>query len=196
MQVVVVFSAMLLTSLFWIRRLRRLNDQLRIKSQTDSLTGLANRAALDRRFATALEQARRYRRPLSIVMLDIDHFKRINDDFGHQMGDRVLRDFAALLDDCLRGSDAVGRWGGEEFLILCPETSGPQAVQFAERLCEQARAFPFATGISQTLSAGVAELSPSDTPDSLLRRADAALYRAKHEGRDRVCWLAADAQPS
>jgi len=196
MQVVVVFSAMLLTSLFWIRRLRRLNDQLRIKSQTDSLTGLANRAALDRRFATALEQARRYRRPLSIVMLDIDHFKRINDDFGHQMGDRVLRDFAALLDDCLRGSDAVGRWGGEEFLILCPETSGPQAVQFAERLCEQARAFPFATGVSQTLSAGVAELSPSDTPDSLLRRADAALYRAKHEGRDRVCWLAADAQPS
>jgi len=186
-QMVVVFSVVLLTSLFWIGRLRRLNEQLQIKSQTDSLTGLANRSALDGRFAVALEQARRYHRPLSIVMLDIDHFKRINDEFGHQMGDRVLREIAGLLQSCLRGTDAVGRWGGEEFLVLCPETNGLQAEVFAERICEQVRAFPFSTGQRQSLSAGVAELIPADTTDSLLRRADAALYRAKRGGRDRVC---------
>ncbi|MBK3869463.1 diguanylate cyclase [Pseudomonas stutzeri] len=190
-QLVVLFSVILLTSLFWIGRLRRLNEQLQIKSQTDPLTGLANRAALDGRFAIALDQALRYHRPLSIVMLDVDHFKRINDEFGHQLGDRVLVQFAELLVGCLRGADVVGRWGGEEFLVLCPETSGQQALVFAERLCEQAREFPFATGQRQTLSAGVAELNATDTLDSLLRRADAALYRAKHEGRDRVCGLEA-----
>jgi len=195
-QIVVVFSVMLLTSLFWIGRLRRLNEQLQVKSQTDPLTGLANRAALDRRFARALEQARRYSRPLSIVMLDIDHFKSINDEFGHQMGDRVLKEFADLLVSGLRGSDAVGRWGGEEFLLLCPETSSQQAAAFAERLCEQSRALSFSTGQTQTLSAGVAELNATDTVDSLLRRADAALYRAKHEGRDRVCCHAPDEQAS
>lgn len=193
-QIVVIFSVMLVTSLFWIGRLRRLNEKLQIKSQTDALTGLANRAALDRRFARALEQARRYQRPLSIVMLDIDHFKRINDELGHQMGDRVLKEFADLLKGCLRGSDAVGRWGGEEFLVLCPETGGQQAVTFAERLCEQSRALAFSTDRVQTLSAGVAELNATDTGDSLLRRADAALYRAKHEGRDRVCFMASDEQ--
>ncbi len=191
-QIVVVFSVMLLTSLYWIGRLRRLNEQLQIKSQTDALTGLANRAELDRRFARALEQARRYNRPLSIVMLDIDHFKSINDEFGHQTGDRVLKEFADLMVSGLRGSDAVGRWGGEEFLLLCPETNGQQALAFAERLCEQSRTSMFSTGRGQTLSAGVAELGPVDTADSLLRRADAALYRAKHDGRDRVCWLASD----
>ncbi len=195
-QIVVVFSVMLLTSLFWIGRLRRLNEQLQVKSQTDPLTGLANRAALDRRFARALAQARRYDRPLSIVMLDIDHFKSINDEFGHQMGDRVLKEFADMLVSGLRGSDAVGRWGGEEFLLLCPETSSQQAAAFAERLCEQSRALSFSTGQTQTLSAGVAELNATDTVDSLLRRADAALYRAKHEGRDRVCCHAPDEQAS
>ncbi|HAP27496.1 MAG TPA: GGDEF domain-containing protein [Achromobacter sp.] len=166
------------------------------RASEDALTGLANRAALDRRFARALEQARRYSRPLSIVMLDIDHFKSINDEFGHQMGDRVLKEFADLLVSGLRGSDAVGRWGGEEFLLLCPETSSQQAAAFAERLCEQSRALSFSTGQTQTLSAGVAELNATDTVDSLLRRADAALYRAKHEGRDRVCCHAPDEQAS
>jgi diguanylate cyclase (GGDEF)-like protein len=120
-------------------------------------------------------------------MLDIDYFKRINDEFGHQTGDRVLREVAGLLQSCLRGTDAVGRWGGEEFLVLCPETNGLQAESFAERICEQVRAFPFSSGQPQSVSAGVAELSPADTADSLLRRADAALYRAKRGGRDRVC---------
>ncbi len=110
------------------------------------------------------------------------------------MGDRVLKEFADLLAGSLRGADAVGRWGGEEFLVLCPETGGQQAVTFAERLCERSRAFAFSTGRMQTLSAGVAELNATDTVDSLLRRADAALYWAKHEGRDRVCFMASDEQ--
>lgn len=183
----VVFLIILLTSLFWVVKLRRLNHQLQIKSHTDSLTGLANRAALDSRFAIAHEQAQRYGRPLSLIMLDIDHFKRVNDDFGHQIGDRVLCEFTELLKRCARASDGLGRWGGEEFLLLCPETDLQQAVAFAERICARAREQAFASGRQQTLSAGVAELVPGDTLDALLQRADAALYQAKHEGRDRVC---------
>jgi diguanylate cyclase (GGDEF)-like protein len=186
-QLAAVFLIILLTSLFWIAKLRRLNQQLQVKSQTDSLTGLANRAALDSRFAIAHEQAQRYGRPLSLIMLDIDHFKRVNDDLGHQVGDQVLREFSELLKACARGSDGLGRWGGEEFLLLCPETDLQQARAFAERICARARQQPFASGRPQTLSAGVAELVPGDTLDALLQRADAALYQAKHEGRDRVC---------
>ncbi len=186
-QVFVVFLVISLTSLFWVVKLRRVNRQLQVKSQTDALTGLANRAALDSRFAQFLEQARRYKRPLTVMMLDIDHFKRVNDELGHQCGDQVLREFAALLRSCARGSDCLGRWGGEEFLLLCPETSRDQAVLFAERICARSRSHVFATNRSQTLSIGVAELGPDDTLDSLIQRADAGLYAAKRQGRDRVC---------
>lgn len=151
------------------------------------MTGLANRAALDSRFAQFLEQARRYKRPLTVMMLDIDHFKRVTNELGHQCGDQVLREFAALLRSCARGSDCLGRWGGEEFLLLCPETSRDQAVLFAERICARSRSHVFATNRSQTLSIGVAELGPDDTLDSLIQRADAGLYAAKRQGRDRVC---------
>ncbi len=191
-EVLLVALAVLLTSLFWALKLRRLSGQLQARTQTDALTGLASRAALDSRFAICHEQAQRYARPFALILLDIDHFKRVNDELGHQLGDRVLQEFAQLLKDCIRGSDCLGRWGGEEFLILCPETTLEQAVAFAERIRVHAHKQQFSSQRPQTLSAGVAELMPGDTLDALLQRAGAALAEAKALGRDRVCFTAND----
>jgi diguanylate cyclase (GGDEF)-like protein len=189
-ELLALLAVALLTSLFWGLKLRRLQHQLQVKAQTDALTGLANRTALDSRFAICHEQAQRYARPFALIMLDIDHFKRVNDELGHQLGDRLLQEFSQLLNACIRGSDCLGRWGGGEFLLLCPETTLAQAVAFAERMCAGARAYKFASGQQQTLSAGVAELMPGDTLDALLHRAEVALQQAKSQGRDRVRFTA------
>lgn len=191
-ELLLVVLAVLLTSLFWAFKLRRLSAQLQAREQIDALTGLASRAELDSRFAICHEQAQRYARPFALILLDIDQFKRVNDELGHQLGDRVLQEFAQLIKDCIRGSDCLGRWGGEEFLILCPETTLEQAVAFAERIRVHTHKQQFASKRAQTLSAGVAELMPGDTLDALLQRAGAALAEAKVQGRDRVCFTAND----
>ncbi|MFG0805823.1 diguanylate cyclase domain-containing protein [Pseudomonas fluvialis] len=192
-QVALVFALVLLSNLFWIRRLRRLNRRLQHKSSTDVLTGLANRSELNRRSQICFEQAQRHARPLALIMLDLDHFKQVNDQLGHLVGDRVLRELAALLQGCVRLGDCLGRWGGEEFLLVCPETSGPQAQQLAERIVAQVRHHGFSSGRQHCLSAGVAECVAGESLDSLLQRADEALYQAKSSGRDRVCYLSAGA---
>lgn len=191
-ELLLLVLAVLLTSLFWAFKLRQLSTQLQAREQTDALTGLANRTALDSRFAICHEQAQRYARPFALILLDIDQFKRVNDELGHQLGDHVLQEFAQLIKDCIRGSDCLGRWGGEEFLILCPETTLEQAVAFAERIRVHTHKQQFASGRAQTLSAGVAELMPGDTLDALLQRAGAALAEAKVQGCDRVCFTAND----
>ncbi len=178
--------AVLLTSLFWIFRLMRMNERLRVLSRTDVLTGLANRSHLNDIFGREIERAGRYRRPLSIILVDLDHFKQVNDRFGHVFGDRVLVEFAGLARKALRGTDTVGRWGGEEFLILCPETTEEAAFALAERLRLTLRLYGFPAGHLQTASFGVAGCRAGDTVDDLLVRADHALYRAKDDGRDRV----------
>ncbi|MCF8482418.1 MAG: diguanylate cyclase [Rhodospirillum sp.] len=185
-RIVGLFAVIFLTNLFWIGKLRQANQKLRILARTDSLTGLANRAALNDRFLVEVERATRYGRPFSIIMIDVDHFKAINDDLGHLMGDRTLITMAGLAKANSRGPDIVSRWGGEEFLILCPETDQPQAEGVAERIRQTVREHPFEAGRRVTVSVGVAVLRPGDDPDSLLHRADVALYRAKNEGRDRV----------
>lgn len=172
------------TSWFWIRRLKRLNEQLQRQSLTDALTGLPNRLALDQHFAALLVKARRYQRPLALVMLDLDHFKKVNDELGHQCGDRVLQETAQLIRTTVRSCDIAGRWGGEEFLILCPETSAEQACYLAERIRTALHQHSFSSQRPQTISAGVAVWQTDDTTDSLLQRADAALYDAKRQGRD------------
>lgn len=182
----VLFSVFLLTSLAWALKLKAVNRRLRLASETDSLTGLLNRATLDKRFAQEIERAKRYGRKFSAILLDIDHFKLVNDELGHLAGDRVLVVCAGLLRAGTRGTDVVGRWGGEEFLILCPETGGPEALTLAERICAAARGHVFDTGRRQAFSAGVAELRADDDLDSLLHRADAALYQAKGAGRDQA----------
>ncbi len=184
---VIGFSVVLLSNLLWAMKLRKINRQLRRMSQTDRLTGLHNRAALDELMVKEIERSVRHGRNFAIILIDLDHFKSVNDRLGHLVGDRILVAFADTLKAATRKPDTVGRWGGEEFLILCPETNAEQALVVADRVCEAARSQSFETGWRHTVSAGFSELRTGDTPDSLLRRADAALYRAKNAGRDQAC---------
>jgi len=157
----------------------------------DFLTELPNRQRLDEFMRDLMSRAERYGQRFAIVIFDLDHFKSINDQFGHAAGDRVLRALAQLLAEDKRASDFLARYGGEEFVMLLPQTTLENAVKLAEKLAERIRArnFQFQTQpIRLTVSAGVGEVAPGlDTADSLFERVDKALYRAKSEGRDRVC---------
>jgi len=181
-----VLLAVLLTSAYWISRLRKLNLQLQRVSQSDALTGLRNRHDFDVLHERELERSRRHGKALSVVLLDVDFFKRVNDEMGHPAGDRVLQEVAGLLKQGARSIDHVIRWGGEEFLLLCPDTSAEQAKSLAERLLQAARQHDFGLGRAVTLSAGVATLEPQDVPGGMFKQVDSALYQAKKTGRDRV----------
>lgn len=153
---------------------------------TDSLTGLANRARLETEVEVELRTARRYDQPCALIMIDIDHFKRINDRHGHLAGDEVLRTLAAILREGVRESDTVGRWGGEEFLVLCRRTELDAAIFLATTLNRLVAVHSFGRVASCTASFGVAASAPEDTMETLFSRADAALYDAKQAGRNRV----------
>jgi diguanylate cyclase (GGDEF)-like protein len=155
-------------------------------SITDRLTGLFNRLKLDQAFHDEIERHRRYRQPFSIIMFDVDHFKNVNDTYGHQVGDQVLIELAEILISNVRRIDIPGRWGGEEFLILCPNTTRAGAATLAEKLRTAISAHDFPEVGHKTTSFGVAELSDEDTMSGLTKRADEALYRAKIAGRNRV----------
>ncbi len=168
-----------------------LNLQLEAISVTDDLTGLYNRRYFFERLEEYLRAARRHRLPLSLMMLDLDHFKRINDTFGHPTGDRVLKALAEVIRSGLRASDIPARYGGEEFLILLPYTGEAEATRLAERLRRTISGHPFSIPESArpvTISIGVAEFDVDHPVDgeALVARADAALYRAKRDGRNRV----------
>lgn len=179
--------AVITTSALWMIRLRKLNAKLKELSVTDALTGLYNRTGLASSFQRDIERALRYNRPLSVILLDLDHFKLVNDNFGHLTGDKVLIEFAGLIQKTVRQADAIYRWGGEEFLIICHETSPEQVHQLAERILEKVRNYSFPTGKPMSVSAGIATLCADDTMETLTRRADEMLYRAKETGRDRIC---------
>ncbi|MEA2209533.1 MAG: hypothetical protein QOF54_2010 [Solirubrobacteraceae bacterium] len=156
-------------------------------ADTDYLTGLLNRRAFDIEFAEQYQRARRNRLPLSLAMFDLDHFKQINDRFGHASGDRALCDFAELLQRELRGGDTLARVGGEEFAVVLFGVGLDDAVAFAARIGEQLAESDGAERPSLSTSAGVAALSERDaTPEALLLVADRALYAAKAAGRHRV----------
>jgi two-component system, cell cycle response regulator len=157
----------------------------------DPLTGLNNRRFLENHLATMIENARARRAPLSLMILDIDHFKRVNDTYGHDRGDEVLKGFADRLRAIIRGGDLLCRLGGEEFVIVMPNVSLEIAGKIAERARIAIQQEPIAVdktgeGIAITVSIGLAERGPSGDADSLYRRADRALYRSKTEGRNRV----------
>jgi diguanylate cyclase (GGDEF)-like protein len=157
------------------------------RANNDSLTGLPNKRASEDTFKRMIAQAHRSVATLAVMMLDLDHFKRINDRFGHGKGDEVLAAVGAALQECLRDSDFAGRFGGEEFLILLPDTDVEGASRFAERLRESIGSITV-TGVESeiTASLGIAELiEHGGTPQGLLREADRALYAAKAAGRDR-----------
>jgi diguanylate cyclase (GGDEF)-like protein len=164
----------------------RAEAEIRIQALTDGLTGLANRRALDAAIARALAAAQRKPQPFAVVMLDLDHFKALNDRFGHHAGDATLAAFAQRLRAALRGQDQAFRYGGEEFSVLLPDTDGAAALQLAERLRRQVAQPASAALPALSASFGIAVWRPEDTADALFGRADRALYRAKAQGRDRV----------
>ena len=159
---------------------RRLAEE----ATTDSLTGLANHRSFHERLQGSVSLNRRHGRPLSLVVLDIDFFKRVNDEHGHQAGDRVLIEVAERLLRQARSGELLARVGGEEFGWLLPEANAAGALAAAERARQAIASRPFAGVGSLTISAGVAELAPDETPGDLYRRADEALYEAKTAGRD------------
>lgn len=169
--------------------------RLQTAAVTDALTGLPNRRFAMDRLGQEFAAARKDGRPLSVVMIDIDRFKSVNDQFGHDVGDHVLREVAEVLRGSLRRTDVVCRLGGEEFLAICPNTSLEKCLVVAERMRSQCAAHVIETGDfvrSVTLSLGVAELEPAlESIDALVKRADERVYLAKQGGRDRV--VAADA---
>ena len=165
---------------------------LRELSTHDSLTGLLNYRELHRQLADEAERSRRYGRPFSLVMLDIDHFKAVNDTYGHLAGDKALRALAALIRQEVRPTDVVARYGGEEFVLVLPETAGPGAMTLAERLRVRVAGHAVAVtadqAISMTVSIGVASYPDgANAVQKLLSAADQALYAAKSAGRNRVC---------
>ncbi len=157
---------------------------------TDGLTNLANRKQLDAILGEEIPRAHRYGRELSLVMIDIDHFKTINDTYGHLTGDYVLSGLAAMLQKRLRPNDKLGRYGGEEFCAILPETSAQSAVIIAEDLRALVESHAFVSDdkrIKVTISLGVGALQPAMQSSDLYRSADQMLYQAKRTGRNRVC---------
>ena len=169
--------------------LQRARDELARIASHDALTGVANRRSVDERLAEELESSKRHGRHLSILFVDVDHFKAVNDTHGHVAGDDALREFAATVRSCLRPTDILGRWGGEEFVVVLPETDVPEASQVGERIrvTVASKTLSFAPDASLTCSIGISAY-PGDglEAQNLLKLADQAVYRAKREGRNRV----------
>ena len=177
----------LLASLAWRQRAR--SRAMHTLAMQDPLTGAASRMGIEDEAARALAQAHAEEKPLSLLMLDLDHFKTVNDRYGHAAGDAVLRAAVDAWEAQLRGRDPLGRVGGEEFVVVCPETSLAQATVVAQRLLEATRGLRFPKidpELRVSVSIGIAQCRRDEDRDSLLDRADAALYRAKQRGRDRA----------
>jgi diguanylate cyclase (GGDEF)-like protein len=173
--------------------IRELQGRLLLLAITDPLTGAFNRRHMDGRLTEAIEIARRSGRPVSALMIDIDHFKRVNDERGHEAGDGVLRGLVVLVKERSRQIDLMFRMGGEEFVLLLPATGEAEAARLAEELRASIAGAPLLAGRPVTVSIGVAELRPDDDRESWIKRADGALYAAKEAGRNRVARSAAAA---
>lgn len=156
------------------------------QAEQDFLTGLWNRRKCEEKAGDMLRALARYGHSMSLMLLDVDHFKSINDQYGHMCGDEVLKDLGEYLSNTVRGVDVVGRWGGEEFVILAPETAAVEARLLAERICNEIRRQSFGGLDNITLSIGVTQAGKDESLEQVLKRADSALYRAKREGRDRA----------
>ncbi|MDF1719631.1 MAG: GGDEF domain-containing protein [Minwuia sp.] len=176
-----------------IHNLRNKLDETRAEALTDKLTGISNRAGFDKALTMAIMEARDEHESMTLVMCDIDHFKKFNDNYGHQVGDQVLRLVGGILRSSLKGQDIPCRYGGEEFAMILPRTRLQDAAKVAEAIrqaVERKRIVRKSTGeaISRvTMSFGVAEFTPGEPGSDLIERADKALYDAKGSGRNRVC---------
>jgi diguanylate cyclase (GGDEF)-like protein len=166
--------------------LHREKERLKIVSTTDPLTRLNNRHKMDEVFEYEARKTEKEGGTLSIILLDIDHFKKVNDVYGHNVGDTFLQEIAGVLQDTFREHDTIGRWGGEEFLVFLPNTRLNGARRLAERLRETVAKTPFSHIGKQSISLGIAVYERGESMKSLIHRADNALYRAKKQGRNRV----------
>jgi len=182
--------------LFTLRLTKKISfarQQIEEMAATDALTGLNNRRQVMERFSEELERAKRLKKDLGCIMIDIDNFKNINDAYGHLVGDKALREVADVLKDSIRTYDIAGRYGGEEFLIILPDTNFRETRIFAERIGKNIRthfvAEPDLTP-AVTVSLGITSMTDTDISiDNMIKRADDGLYMAKNSGRDRVAWV-------
>jgi diguanylate cyclase (GGDEF)-like protein len=199
--IVITLLVAIMTLLYLLGRGRRIHDDLQlarrlklqelardlgIQATTDPLTGLHNRLKLGPSLVGEIERVDRYNTPLSLVLFDIDHFKKINDTYGHVVGDQVLVQLSRFVPNLIRSMDLLARWGGEEFLILLPGSDGPMALQVAEKLREAISNLVFDEVGSITCSFGVTQYAATETAAQFIARADGALYRAKADGRNRT----------
>lgn len=179
-----------LLSAFIIEKSNKLNFlnemNLEYLATTDRLTGLNNRLKIENNVDEEVDRAKRYNRGLSIILLDIDDFKSVNDEYGHHIGDVVLREFATVIQDGIRKVDAVGRWGGEEFLIILPETNIKEAENVAEQIRSKVENYTFTVVRHKTSSFGVSEYVQGDNSRSIINRADKALYKSKGLGKNQI----------
>jgi diguanylate cyclase (GGDEF)-like protein/PAS domain S-box-containing protein len=162
------------------------SEHLKQLASTDALTGVFNRRRFNETMLVELARAKRYGTVFSLIIFDIDHFKRINDTFGHPAGDQVLLKLALLVSGNIRDTDTFARWGGEEFIILAADCDKQCSIFLAEKLRKLIEAYPFSDVGRVTCSFGVTEYCAGDDPESIVKRADSSLYRAKESGRNRV----------
>lgn len=190
-----VLSAGLAFGFIWMTMVR-LRTQLDLQARTDELTSLLNRRGLETEAQRELTASQRSQTPLAVVVLDLDHFKELNDQFGHAAGDTALTAAARMLAQCLRSSDLLGRLGGEEFVAILPARDAERASLVAERLRSRLEALCVdyeGQALRVTASFGVTMATAADSWPSLLKRADSALYEAKRTGRNRICSSASPA---
>ena len=176
----------------YTERLRDNVQQSMEMAVTDPLTGLYNRRYMETHLGTLIDQAANRGKSISLLVIDIDYFKAVNDTHGHDVGDHVLQEFATRVSSNIRSIDMACRYGGEEFVLVMPDTDMTLAYRIGERLRQVVASVPFDVSVSKgpldiTISIGIATMQgPDDTPEAVLKRADQALYRAKRDGRNRV----------
>lgn len=162
------------------------SDMLRKNAYFDSLTDIGNRRSVDTWLENEIKRCQECNSVFSIIYFDIDHFKKINDEYGHDIGDHVLKEFSSLVKDYIRSNDFFGRWGGEEFIIISTNQSLTEATQFAEGLRKVIENHPFRYVDHVTASFGISCFQPNDAPKTIIKRADQALYSVKNSGRNMV----------
>jgi diguanylate cyclase (GGDEF)-like protein len=163
-----------------------MEEKLQQLATVDSLTGIYNRYKTNEEIEIEIGRSNRYDENFALAMFDIDHFKKVNDTYGHEIGDYVLQEISAVVTQEIRESDRFGRWGGEEFILILPKLSKEEALHVSEKLRGKIESHDFKDVGRITISIGVGIFEPSDTKESLLKRVDNALYKAKDEGRNRV----------
>jgi diguanylate cyclase (GGDEF)-like protein len=166
--------------------LKAMNENLKKMATTDNLTGIYNRHKFEEMFEIEIDRVLRYESPLTLIMLDIDHFKMVNDTYGHDVGDKVIKNIVAVVNKNIRTTDIFVRWGGEEFIILCPQTDSLNAATLAEKLRGAIEKSTLDKVGNITCSFGVTSYVKKESKNSFIKRLDSALYRAKDEGRNRI----------